>query len=318
MKHLLLSLFFLCLSILSYADQLKGLVLDEGNQAIPGVQVMVRGTDYATFSDGEGRFNLTLPTGTYKVTFARLGFATLEKKINVRGITTVNISLQTKDVQLSEVSIRASKKDPAYAIIKQVIQNKRKLKRQFDTFQEDLYVKVSLQEDTLPTLDIPSLTPLTQTHLRTVNLLESQYTSYFQQPEKYKSIVHAYRDYEQEVSETVTISFEGEAGDMTDYRTDFTNPYLFIPGGKEATFDFYDNLLVIPRLGDRPFVSPLHSTSWQLTYKYKLEEKYYENGRVHYRISVIPRNSQGALFRGEMVIVDGEWALKSVRFKVIP
>ena len=104
--------------MLSYADQLKGLILDEENQAIPGVQVMVQGTDYATFSNGEGRFNLTLPAGTYKVTFTRLGFATLEKKINVRGITTVNISLQTKDVQLSEVSIRASKKDPAYAIIR--------------------------------------------------------------------------------------------------------------------------------------------------------------------------------------------------------
>lgn len=288
------------------------------NDPIPGVRITIKGSNVATLTNNEGRFILDLPAGNYKVTFTRIGFATLEKRISVQGNTAVNIFLQPQDVQLEEVSIRATKKDPAYAIIKQVIQNKRRLKRQYETFQEDLYIKVSLREDTLPSLNNPGLIPLIDTHLRTVNLLESQYTSYFQQPEKYKSIVHAYRDYEQEISQNVTVSFEGESGDLTDYKTDFTNPYLFIPGGKEATFDFLDNLLIIPRLGDRSFVSPFHSTSWQLTYKYKLEEKYYENGRVHYRISVRPRNSQGALFRGEMVIVDGEWAIKSVKFKVMP
>ncbi|MEM6801030.1 MAG: DUF5686 family protein, partial [Bacteroidota bacterium] len=81
--------------------------------------------------------------------------------------------------------------------------------------------------------------------------------------------------------------------------------------------NFYRNLVKMPDLGDRPFISPLHSTNWRLIYTFKLEETFFEEGRVNYRIRLTPRNRDGPYFEGQIWIEDRTWAIKKVELAVL-
>ena len=149
-----------------------------------------------------------------------------------------------------------------------------------------------------------------------LNLIESQSTTYYQYADKYKSIVHAYRDISEKSSRSVSISVQSD--DAERYQSEINNPYLFYLDVSDADFNFYHNLITVPKLADQPFVSPLSAVSWNLTYKYHLEESFLEEGRVIHKIIVTPRNNEGPFFEGELYIEDGSFAIKSVNFQILP
>ncbi|PSQ73915.1 MAG: TonB-dependent receptor, partial [Bacteroidetes bacterium QH_6_64_77] len=54
-----------------------GTVTDSVDGApLPGVTVLVRGTDFGTATDTNGRYSLELPTGRYTLRFSAIGFST--------------------------------------------------------------------------------------------------------------------------------------------------------------------------------------------------------------------------------------------------
>lgn len=76
-------LFWIGLSLLMAAPALgqnwgrvEGHVREAGTEAVlPGVTVLVQGTNYGTATDGEGRYALQLPEGRYALRFSAIGFA---------------------------------------------------------------------------------------------------------------------------------------------------------------------------------------------------------------------------------------------------
>lgn len=149
-----------------------------------------------------------------------------------------------------------------------------------------------------------------------LNFIESQSTTYFQYANQFKSVVHGYRDFSEKRSGTVSITVSGD--DSERYETVTNNPYLFYLDISDADFNFYHNLITVPKLSDQPFISPLSATSWNLSYKYHLEESFIEDGRLVHKILVTPRNSEGPFFKGELYIEEGSWAIKSVNFQILP
>lgn len=151
-----------------------------------------------------------------------------------------------------------------------------------------------------------------------LNFIESQSTTYFEYAGKYKSVVHAYRDFSQKKSGGSSISIGDGGMDVSNYETETNNPYLFYLDVSDADFNFYYNLVNVPKLSDKPFVSPLSSTSWRLSYNYHLEESFFENGHVIHKITVSPKNSEGPFFSGELFIEDESFAIKSVNLQILP
>ncbi|MEM6271257.1 MAG: DUF5686 and carboxypeptidase regulatory-like domain-containing protein [Bacteroidota bacterium] len=270
---------------------------------------------------------------------------------------TRDITLPPIGVTLETVNIAENKRDPAYGIMEKVIANKKEYIRQFEAYSRSTYLKASLEVDTLkkkgqlpdslvatkadttpapdstkaepspevivgptgdaaPALGLAGNRPSVGDNRPKLNFIESQATTYFQRPNRYKSIVHAYRDFsEKKPSASAMI---GSAGiDVEQYQTETNNPYLFYLDASDAEFNFYENLITVLRLGDRPFISPLSATSWRLSYRYRLDETFYEDGRVVYKIRVTPRNPIGPFFEGDLYIVDQIWAIKSVNFRIV-
>jgi len=75
----------------------------EDNGAIPGVNVILKGTTQGTVSDAEGKYSLTVPSGDAVLVFSAIGFATQEVTVGSRASIDIVLVLDTKT--LSEVIV---------------------------------------------------------------------------------------------------------------------------------------------------------------------------------------------------------------------
>lgn len=351
MKHLLTSLLVLVSFSHIHAYQLKGRVTDTSGKPVPYVSVFLENSTYGTLTNLKGDYFLELDGGDYSLVFQHVAYEKKVIEVEVLDNQVLNVVLKSIDIQMEAVEISAGKKDPAYDIMKEVIKNKKEYVFQFETYTCETYLKATLERDTLETkknkkriraaetdsslmakadsmlaaktdsLPKDSVKALTPEQLREqLELIESYSKTYFKAPGTYKSIVKAYRDLAGKMSSAgsgIRISEQGTISGNTG-SGELTNPYLFYTDVSDADINFYRNLINIKDIGDRPFISPLHNTLWQVMYKYKLVNKFYENGRVVYKIQVTPRNVDGPYFKGDLYIIDGLWAVKSVNLEVLP
>jgi hypothetical protein len=354
MKKLAFGIFFLLLAIPQlYAYQLRGKVTELDGDPVPYANVFVRNTTYGVVTNVKGEYFLELENGEYEILFSSMGYDDQVAQVSIKGANqTLDIVLIPFGVTLETVDIKENKRDPAYAIMEKVIANKIEYIRQFESYSRETYLKASLEVEDLkkkkelpdslvadkgkpkkgeadstetkesididqPGISIGGNTAGVPKNRPKLNFIESQATTYFARPNKYKSIVHAYRDFSEKKSGSVSISISGEGMNEGDYETETNNPYLFYLDASDADFNFYENLITVLKLGDRPFISPLSSTSWRLSYKYRLDETFYQDGRVLYKIRVTPRNPVGPFFEGDLYIVDELWAIKSVNFQIV-
>lgn len=311
-----------------FAQSIFGKISNEQGEGIAFVRIYVEGTRYGAISDNEGKYRLEMERGSYQVVFQHLNYQAQNHAIELTKDLEFNVQLEASDIQMAVIEIEAGKKDPAYAIMAQVIANKKENLRQFDTYSCETYQKIKLETDTLPSrkekriladslgLEIDAL-PAREPNIQVAKLIESQSSIYFKKPGTYKTVVNAFRDMKSRNTTGLGFTYASVDGSFSDYDSDIHDPYLFYTDVSDVDMNFYRNLISIPDLGDRPFISPLNSAVWRLTYKYKLEETFYEENRVNYRISLTPRNRDGPYFKGQIWIEDGTWAIKKVELEVL-
>ena len=103
MKLLNTTLFLLLFSFSLFAQsQYSGQVLDENKQPLPGVSILVVGTQNGTSTDFDGEFSIDATQGD-KLQFSFMGYVT--KTVTLSSNTTVNISLSPDAKALEEVVV---------------------------------------------------------------------------------------------------------------------------------------------------------------------------------------------------------------------
>ena len=102
-KKLVLTLWTLLLSVsMGFAQtRIVGIVTDERQEPIPGVNVIVKGTKTGTITDLEGQYQISVPKGSSVLTFSFLGYAT--KEVTIGNKTRINVTLKEDAVILDEV-----------------------------------------------------------------------------------------------------------------------------------------------------------------------------------------------------------------------
>lgn len=86
----------------------EGTVTDSADgTSLPGVTVLVRGTDFGTATNPEGRYSLRLPTGRYALRFSSVGFATRVDSVSIREeeITQLNVALPPSITEMDELTV---------------------------------------------------------------------------------------------------------------------------------------------------------------------------------------------------------------------
>lgn len=83
--------------------QISGKVIDENGGGLPGVSVVVKGTSKGAITDGDGKYNLSIPEGSVTLVYSFVGYEAQEVAVGSR--TTVDVTLKVDVKALSEVVV---------------------------------------------------------------------------------------------------------------------------------------------------------------------------------------------------------------------
>ncbi len=81
----------------------SGKVSEQNGAALPGVNVVVKGTSTGTITDVDGNYRLQVPSDAEVLTFSFIGYTTREEAIN--GRSTINVSMVPDISELNEVVV---------------------------------------------------------------------------------------------------------------------------------------------------------------------------------------------------------------------
>ncbi|MEL7161481.1 MAG: DUF5686 family protein, partial [Bacteroidota bacterium] len=280
------------------AQTIRGHVTNEFAEPVPYANILVQELGTGTTTDDAGYYELNLETeGNYRLVFSSLGYES--KKVNVilgPETKTVDLELHTSGVELEEITVKASGKDPAYGIIRKVVKRKAQHLRSADSYRTKVYVKAVEEVDRKrkkvpPSPEEESGTPdpfaeEERKRLELVgrlNLLEMEVLLNFQQPRSYKE-------------------------ERTAYETYGNTRGLFVPRFGETDFNFYRNMVYLTGISDAPVISPLSNTG-VLSYKFKLESTDLEGDQLVYKIRVTPRKKGNSTVTGHLWINEGSWTI---------
>ncbi|GAB3774613.1 TonB-dependent receptor [Spirosoma horti] len=82
---------------------LTGRVTDEKDEALPGVSVILKGTQRGTVTDADGRYKLDVPDNGSTLVFSFVGY--LSQEVRIGNQTSVNISLKADSKVLDEIVV---------------------------------------------------------------------------------------------------------------------------------------------------------------------------------------------------------------------
>ncbi|MCD6556209.1 MAG: TonB-dependent receptor [Bacteroidales bacterium] len=111
MKKILFTFIFIVIlggiSINAFGQQtVKGVVTDaDDNSSIPGVTVLIKGTDIGTITDMDGNYKIEVPKGNEYLVFSYIGMKTKELKITG---SEMNVSLVSENEEIAEILVVAS------------------------------------------------------------------------------------------------------------------------------------------------------------------------------------------------------------------
>ncbi len=106
MKKTVLLICFIISYASAFAQQIKGRVVDETSEAVPGISILIKGKNQGTTTDAQGNFSLKIENQTNAtLTFSGIGFET--KEISVGNKTYFDVFLQSASNTLKEVVVTA-------------------------------------------------------------------------------------------------------------------------------------------------------------------------------------------------------------------
>lgn len=107
---------------ISSAQGIRGRITNVQGEAIAYANIYIPQLKNGTTSSIDGRYELKLPEGNYKVLFQYLGYQTQSQEVIVtKSFQEINIQLITQDYKIPEIIIIASGEDPAYYIMRHAI-----------------------------------------------------------------------------------------------------------------------------------------------------------------------------------------------------
>ena len=299
-----LTVILLCLASFfeySLAQGISGFILNEQNEPIPYVNVYAREAESGTSTNGEGKYFLTLLPGRYELIFSSIGYHPYTVTVLIEDkVITKNVYLKSSDLELDEIVVKSKRKDPAYEIIQNVIDNKEKFLSSISSYKTEVYIKAAEDQEIIPK----------NKSEKKKKAIASEETNALDDPfevEKRKQEAELQRYSMVEARLTLNVAPPDKVKEVrTGYKAYGSSSGLFIPRANEVNFNFYQNMVTLSGIVETPVISPISRTAI-LSYKYKLVDIYTEDTQVVYKIKVIPRKKGNYTCRGHLYINDGVW-----------
>lgn len=284
------ALLLLCsLTQLAFAQQftVTGMVKDTNGQPVPFASVYLKNTTTGTSANVDGKYSVKLKSGQQTLSFRAVGYKQQDHIINLSDDIALNVTLSAESYTLENVNIRANAEDPAYAIIRKAIKERKSHLNEVKSFSCDVYIKGVQRLKGAPKKffgqDIQKVLELDTNRKGIIYLSESQSKFNFSRPNN----IH---------EEMISSKVAGR-----------NNAFSFNKAS-DLIINFYDNYLLENKLSARGFISPIADNAL-FYYKYKLLGESTENGELIHKIQVIPRRENDPVFRGIIYIIDNSWRI---------
>ena len=289
LKFLILLPILLLATLPLVARVVKGKVLDENKQPLPFTTISLKGLDKKAVSNSNGEFNFDLPDGNYTLVYQHVGYATLSQELILNGNTQfLFIYLKPTELTLKEVVVKQGAKDPAYAIIRSAIKERKYNGNKAGAYYCEAYIKGLIRTNNYP------------------NSLFGQKIDFEDGDTSKKKIIFLSESisdvYVNESSETKIVVKSTRVSGQTN-GLGLATPLLL---------SFYNNIVDLPKsFNPRGFISPIADGALSF-YTYKYLGAFFENGVQISRIQVIPKRKYEPLFEGYIQIVDDTWNIHSL------
>jgi len=269
--------------------QITGTVTSSKNETLPVVNIFIDNTYMGTTTNSEGMYelNVTKP-GDYTVVFQYLGYKTLKKNVNIKSFPfTLNAVLVEEDISLNEVVVN-SEENPANSIIRNTINNRKKVLKKLGKYTSDFYSRGVIQIKNAPEKilgqELGDLGGgLDSTRSGIIYLSETISKLKYQSPKPLKEKIIASK----------------VSGDDNGFS--FNN-------ASDVNFNFYKNTF---ELGTQ-VVSPISDMAFNY-YRYKLEGVFYDDkNNLINKIKITPKRENDKAFSGYVYIVEDQWNLYAV------
>ncbi|WP_458626238.1 DUF5686 and carboxypeptidase regulatory-like domain-containing protein [Winogradskyella sp. PC D3.3] len=283
MQKQLLSLLFIVIGTVASA-QIKGIITDQNNEALPFVNILIENTYKGTTSNDDGYYELNISTPkTYTLVYSYLGYKTVKKTVAIDKFPyQLNVTLTETSVSLSEVLID-SENDPANAIMRQAIAKRKENLEKINSFKADFYsrglIKIKDAPEKIMGQDVGDLGGgLDSTRSGIIYLSETISKIQFLNPDKLKEKITASK-------------ISGNS-----------NGFSF-NSALDVDFNFYNNTISF----GNEIISPIANNAFGY-YRYKLEGVFYDDrGNLINKIKVIPKRKNDPVFSGVIYIVEDQW-----------
>lgn len=280
-RNLLPFLFFLFLFQLVNAQGIRGRITNTQGEAIPFANVYIPQLSTGTTSNIEGRYDLKLPEGTWKVLFQYLGYQTETRELTIgKTFQEINVQLITQDYQIPEIKVLASGEDPAYYIMRRAIALAPYYQKQVSKYSCKVYLKGSGVFDKIPKLFEKQMKK-DGVKENEAFVLETVSKIDFELPDKLKQQVLAMR---------------------SSGKDNNTSPMGMIT----------NNLYEADKYG---VVSPVGKSALK-AYRFRLDGVFEDQGRTINKIKVIPKTNGNDVFSGYIYIADVFWNIHSADLKL--
>ena len=266
--------FISCISV--SAQGIRGRITNVQGEAIPFANIYIPQLSTGTTSNVEGRYELKLPEGNWKVLFQYLGYQTQTQELTVgKTFQEINVQLITRDYQIPEFKVLASGEDPAYYIMRRAISLAPYYQKQVSKYSCKVYLKGSGVFEKIPFL-LEKQMKKSGMKENEAFVMETVSKIDFELPDKINQKVLAMR---------------------SSGKDNNTSPMGMIT----------NNLYDAEKYG---IVSPVGRNAMKV-YNFRLDGVFQDQGKTINKILVIPKTRGNDVFSGYIYIADLFWNIHS-------
>lgn len=294
-RLLLLIVFFPL--VLSAQFSLSGSVSDESGLPIPFANIYVKNnSELRTQTDEKGFYSIQLFPGEYYFVFTQTGYQDRETYVSIKNAPEVrDIQLFPLSVNtLDEFEFSAKRGNPGREIMLKVVRKRDSISQWNIPHTVDVYIKATEKIERKP--------PKTSEKASDDPFEEEKRTSERLAGDMNLAEINVHRSWNppaQVREERTGFSLHGKADN------------LYYTTTVKANFNFFQNLLHLQDLHASPVSSPI-SGPGILSYKYRLEEQYEEDGMRISKIKIIPRMSSTSTLSGYIYVIDTLWLIQKL------
>lgn len=280
---------------------LKGRVLDTEGKPVAYASVSLKGSNRATTANPEGQFRLTaessfLLDSTRQLLVKSVGFRqkilTLHPAFPERW-SNLNVIMETEVLVMEEIVI-GPREDPANAMIRLAIQNRRRHLEENPPYQAKAYIKGIQRLAEMP----HKLLGISMDKLAHQLALDSNRTG----------IVYL-SESESKITADPPDAFREE---MISSRISGNNRSFSFNRASDLQMNFYENTQpIVEGLSARPFISPIADQGFQY-YQYRFMGYTEDNGIRIQKIRVAPKRKGEPVYDGDIYLIEGQGRIYDV------